>query len=71
MGLDILTMNNIFPYLLPILLGAVTLILFMGLRNMMRGGTASMSQKLMRWRVLLQFITIVIVMTVLYFSTKS
>jgi hypothetical protein len=29
---------------------------------MMRGGSPSYSQKLMRWRVLLQFVAIVIIM---------
>jgi hypothetical protein len=47
---------------LPIALGAVTLVLFMGLVNMMRGGSPNTSQRLMRLRVLFQFIAIVIAM---------
>jgi Hypoxia induced protein conserved region. len=48
--------------LLPIAVGAVALVLLMGLVNMMRGGSPNRSQKLMRWRVLLQFVAIVITM---------
>jgi len=47
---------------LPIAVGAVALVLLMGLVNMMRGGSPNRSQKLMRWRVLLQFAAIVITM---------
>jgi Hypoxia induced protein conserved region len=47
---------------LPIAAGAVALVLLLGLINMMRGGSPNRSQKLMRWRVLLQFVAIVITM---------
>ena len=47
---------------LPVAVGAVALVLLMGLVNMMRGGSPNRSQKLMRWRVLLQFVAIVITM---------
>jgi hypothetical protein len=45
----------------------VALVLFVGLVNMMRGGSPELSQKLMRWRVGLQFVAVVIIMCVLYF----
>jgi hypothetical protein len=48
--------------ILPIAVGAVALVLVLGLINMMRGGSPNRSQKLMQWRVLLQFIAIVITM---------
>jgi len=48
--------------ILPIAVGAVALVLLLGLINMMRGGSPNRSQKLMQWRVLLQFIAIVITM---------
>ena len=48
--------------ILPIAIGAVALVLLLGLVNMMRGGSPNMSQKLMRWRVLLQFVAIVLAM---------
>lgn len=47
---------------LPILLGAVALVLLLGLINMMRGGSPYTSQKLMRLRVLLQFVAIIATM---------
>jgi Hypoxia induced protein conserved region len=47
---------------LPVAVGAVALVLLLGLINMMRGGSPNRSQKLMQWRVLLQFVAIVITM---------
>lgn len=51
---------------LSIALGAVALALLLGLFNMVRGGSPNRSQQLMRWRVGLQFIAIIVLMTVLY-----
>jgi hypothetical protein len=48
--------------ILPIAAAAVALVLLLGLINMMRGGSPSRSQNLMRLRVLLQFVAIVITM---------
>ena len=48
--------------ILPIAVAAVAVVLLLGLINMMRGGSPNRSQKLMQWRVLLQFIAIVITM---------
>jgi hypothetical protein len=53
-------------FVLPIAIGAVALVLFMGLVNMMRGGSPNTSQKLMRLRVLLQFVAICITMFALW-----
>jgi hypothetical protein len=47
---------------LPVAVGAVAVVLVLGLINMMRGGSPNRSQKLMRLRVLLQFVAIVITM---------
>lgn len=49
-------------FILPAAAGAVALVLLLGLINMMRGGSPNTSQKLMRWRVLLQFVAIIIAM---------
>lgn len=49
----------------------VLLVLLAGLVNMMREGTASLSQKLMRWRVGLQFVAIVIIMLAVYFKRAT
>jgi NADH:ubiquinone oxidoreductase subunit 6 (subunit J) len=48
--------------LLPIAVGAVALVLLLGLINMMKGGSPNRSQNLMRLRVLLQFVAIIITM---------
>jgi NADH:ubiquinone oxidoreductase subunit H len=61
-------MDAIFQYAVPIALAAVTVVLLLGLWNMMRGGDAGRSQTLMRWRVGLQFLAIIIVMAALYFA---
>ena len=49
-------------FILPIALGAVVLVLLLGLINKMRGGSPNTSQRLMRLRVLFQFVAIVIAM---------
>jgi hypothetical protein len=49
-------------WLVPIAIGAVAVVLVLGLINMMRGGSGNTSQKLMRLRVLLQFVAIVVIM---------
>jgi len=49
-------------FVLPIAVGAVAVVLLLGLINMLRGGSPNTSQKLMRWRVALQFVAIVITM---------
>ena len=60
-------MSNALAYfIVPIALGAVALVLLLGLTNMMRGGSPWRSQRLMRLRVLLQFIAIVIVMIAIW-----
>jgi hypothetical protein len=53
------TMTN---FLVPLAIGAVAVVLVLGLLNMMRGGSPNTSQKLMRLRVLLQFIAIIVIM---------
>jgi hypothetical protein len=52
--------------LLPVALAAVAVVLLLGLLNMMRGGSPNTSQRLMRWRVLLQFATIVLAMVAVW-----
>ena len=49
-------------FILPVAVGAVALVLVLGLINMLKGGSPNRSQKLMRLRVLLQFVAIVITM---------
>jgi hypothetical protein len=52
--------------IVPIAIGAVAVVLLLGLINMMRGGSPNTSQKLMRLRVLLQFVAIIIIMAVIW-----
>lgn len=53
-------------FVVPAAIAAVTVVLLLGLVNMMRGGSPNTSQKLMRLRVLLQFIAIIIAMTAIW-----
>jgi uncharacterized membrane protein len=53
-------------YLVPAAIAAVAIILLLGLVNMMRGGSPNRSQKLMRLRVLLQFVAIIIIMVTIW-----
>ncbi len=59
-------MNDASNILLGAALLAVTVTLFLGLANMMRGGAPNRSQMLMRWRVGLQLMAIVVILGVLY-----
>ncbi|HEY4735962.1 MAG TPA: twin transmembrane helix small protein [Xanthobacteraceae bacterium] len=54
----------------PIAIGAVAVVLLLGLVNMMRGGSPHLSQQLMRLRVLLQFIAIVVIMFTVWLMAK-
>ena len=49
-------------YVVPLTIAAVAVVLVLGLYNMLRGGSPNLSQKLMRWRVVLQFIAVIIIM---------
>ena len=60
---------TIFNYLVPLAVAAVAVVLFLGLWNM-RGGSSNRSQTLMRWRVLLQFAAIIIMMAGLWFANR-
>ena len=53
-------------FIVPLAVGAVALVLLLGLVNMMRGGSPNRSQQLMRWRVALQFVAIVVIMVTVW-----
>jgi hypothetical protein len=53
-------------YLVPIAIVAVSVVLLLGLINMMRGGSPNTSQRLMRLRVLLQFVAIIVIMITIW-----
>lgn len=59
-------MNTVVYNLIPFAIGAVGVVLVLGLINMARGGSPNLSQKLMRWRVILQFAAIVIIMLAIW-----
>jgi hypothetical protein len=53
-------------YLVPAVIVAVAIVLLLGLVNMLRGGSPNRSQKLMRLRVLLQFVAIIVIMATIW-----
>lgn len=57
-------------YILPLAVALVALVLVLGLINMLRGGSPNRSQKLMRWRVVLQFVAIVIALAAIWFMGR-
>ena len=60
-------MAQFFSYaLVPIAIIAVAVVLVFGLVNMMRGGSPQTSQKLMRLRVLMQFVAIIVIMITIW-----
>jgi Hypoxia induced protein conserved region len=59
-------MSGILNNLVPIAIGAVAIVLVLGLFNMMRGGSPNTSQRLMRLRVLLQFVAIIVIMAAVW-----
>jgi hypothetical protein len=59
-------MTSFADILVPVAVLAVALVLLLGLFNMLRGGSPSRSQQLMRMRVLLQFLAIILIMGVIW-----
>ena len=56
--------------IVPIAIGSVAVVLLMGLANMLRNGSPNTSQKLMRWRVILQFAAIVAIMIAIWLKGR-
>ena len=52
--------------MVTIAIGAIAVVLVLGLANMLRGGSPNTSQKLMRLRVLLQFVAIIVIMVTIW-----
>ena len=63
-----MTLSHTLSY---IAVAAVVIVLLLGLANMMRGGPGNRSQTLMRWRVVLQFIAIIVLMGTLWFAGRG
>lgn len=47
---------------------AVAVVLVLGLGTLLRGNQPNLSQKLMRWRIGLQFIAIIVIMLFVYLT---
>ena len=62
-------MSTLSNFAVAIAIGAVALVLLLGLINMLRQGAGNRSQMLMRWRVGLQFLAIVVIAIVLWTRT--
>jgi len=61
-------MSGVFYHLTTVATVAVLIVLILGLMTMMRGGNPNLSQKLMRWRVGLQFVAIIVIMITVYLA---
>ena len=60
-------MMDVFYYaLIPLALAAIAVVLLFGFINFARAGSPQTSQRLMRWRVLLQFVALVVVMLTIW-----
>ena len=62
--------TTLISYAILIALAAVGIVLLLRLFNLMLGGSLNTSQRVMRWRVVLQFIALCLVMAALYLSGK-
>ena len=63
-------MSGMFTYLVPVAIGAVTIVLFLGLFNMLRAGSPSTSQNLMRWRVGLQAVAVAVLLCAIWYKSR-
>lgn len=61
-------MSTLFFHLTTVMALAVGGVLLWGLSTLLRGNSPNLSQQLMRWRIGLQFIAIVMIMTFVYFT---
>ena len=64
-------MENFPKSVVAVALASVAVVLTLGLVNLVRGGPARTSQKLMRWRVFLQFVAICAIMAAVYFGSHK
>lgn len=60
-----------YTYLTMVAVAAVVVILAWGLINMLRGGDSNLSQKLMRARVIAQFIAIVLLVAGSWYFSRG
>jgi hypothetical protein len=63
-------MQTVSQALVPIAVGVVLVVLIAGLWNMMRGGSPNTSQRMMRARVIAQFVAILVAMAALWLASR-
>ena len=63
-------MSGLFLILVPLALGAVIVVLGLGLFLMARGGSPERSQIFMRWRVIVQLVALIVIMSALYIASS-
>jgi hypothetical protein len=61
-------MSTVFNIFAIVAMAAVVLVLLRGLWNMMKGGDANTSNKLMQARVFLQFVALCLILLAVYFT---
>jgi hypothetical protein len=54
-------MLPVINFLIPVAIGATALVLALGIRQLFIGGNPNRSNTLMRWRILLQFIAVLLI----------
>jgi Hypoxia induced protein conserved region len=60
-------MTDVLIYaLVPLALVVVAIVLLLGFINFARGGSPHLSQKLMRWRVLMQAVALVVILLTIW-----
>lgn len=64
-------MDSLLRYGAMIAMAAVAFVLFLGLRNLMRGGDGNYSNKMMQLRIFLQFVALVLIVATIYFSRQA
>ncbi|MDQ0996946.1 magnesium-transporting ATPase (P-type) [Phyllobacterium ifriqiyense] len=64
-------MDIIFKFLAIVAIAAVAIVLLVGLRNMMKGGDANFSNKMMQLRILLQLVAIILIVGAIYFHRAA
>lgn len=63
-------MDSMFKVAALVAIVAVAVVLLLGLRNMLRDGGGNRSNKLMRMRILFQFVAILLMIGALYFARR-
>ena len=61
-------MQTLFYHATTVAVLAVLAVLFFGLYTLMKGNNSNLSQKLMRWRIGLQFLAILIILAYVFVS---